>query len=109
MFAAMYGPYAWIRATSRSSRSGVSAAWNAPIVGRTVCGPSIWSTTLRMSIRWPSCSSWMSATIRSMSRVIRCSVGRRSGSIGPISTSVRSMSARVLARPASLGSSSRSA
>ncbi len=92
-----------------SSPSGVSAGWNWVIWGRSCCGPPIWSTTRSSWSRWSSSSMLSSAMTRSMSRVMRSSVGSPSVEIARASSAVRSMSARVFARPSGPGSSRRSA
>ena len=92
-----------------SSRSGVSAGWNWQTCGRSVWGPEIWSTTRSRWVPWSSSSIAWSATTISMSRVIRSSTDRSSTGSASAAAFVSSMSLRPSARPAGLGSSSRSA
>ena len=92
-----------------SSRSGLSAGWNWVSWGSSCCGPPIWSTTRSWWRAWSSSSIPSSAITTSMSRVIRSSVDRPSVVNASTSASVRSISARVRARPSGPGSSSRSA
>jgi hypothetical protein len=92
-----------------STRSGVSAGWNWQTCGSSVWGPPIWSTTPSRWTPWSSCSIAWSAMTISMSRVMRSSTDRPSGEIASADAFVSSMSRRVRARPAGLGSSSRSA
>ena len=59
------------------------------LVGSSVCGPPIWSTTRSRSIRWSSWTRPRSQTTRIMSRVIRSSSGWTAASIASASAQGR--------------------